>query len=774
MKIQLLVILFCMCISQLIFSQEENGVVSYNLPIRNSLTFNRFVVNPTFSFVREQHKYISVYNRREWVQFDNAPITYLASYSGRFAENIGAGLGVFQQNYGVLTTFGGTLNFAYNVNLDRDSNLTFGVNIGAYKSGLNSGNVVTNFDDPALQNIPDNFLLTINPGINYGLAFIDLGFSINNLALYNLETSSIIEDDSEQSIQAHMLYTGYMDSRGFFDESKFTGLITSDFTQDKTIIAAMAMLTVPKGIWAQVGYNTLYGISGGIGLNITSQIAMEYNYEKAIGDLANFGSSHTITLGYRFKNNNYYDYSNADEVTGLFESNKPILARSSKTKSNPELRAKRKAEIEAQRLAKLEAKQENETQAKLVAEQKVKEEAEAQAKLVAEQKAKEEAEAQAKLVADQKAKEETEAQAKLAVEQKAKEEAEAQAKLVAEQKAKEEAEAQAKLIAEQKAKEEAEAQAKLIAEQKAKEETNERAKEEIAPESNTQAPKALNELTNETEAIGELQNQLIQQYKDIIDIKDQDLKDLKEENDLSEQGITVEPKPFKSISEENRRLLAIKANLDAAIEERSKKISELKKLYDDSVDEVDTIVLDEVYVYYRNKINKLENEQLAALKVRAQLEKRLEQINVATTFERNRRIKRAAFDNEQDRYSQDRATLENIKNTTEVLNEPLTVNEFDFGEERTGNIQIIKNINTIESGYYLLLAVHSDIKSRDEFVKKVVASGGKDVDFFYDASTSKYYIYYSKYSTIQSANQGLESNKDEPYKQKMSLIKIEN
>ena len=33
------------------------------------------------------------------------------------------------------------------------------------------------------------------------------------------------------------------------------------------------MLTVPKGIWAQVGYNAVYGVSGGIGLNITPQIA---------------------------------------------------------------------------------------------------------------------------------------------------------------------------------------------------------------------------------------------------------------------------------------------------------------------------------------------------------------------------------------------------------------------------------------------------------------------------------------------------------------------
>ena len=109
-----------------------------------------------------------------------------------------------------------------------------------------------------------------------------------------------------------------------------------------------------------------------------------------------------------------------------------------------------------------------------------------------------------------------------------------------------------------------------------------------------------------------------------------------------------------------------------------------------------------------------------------------------------------------------------------MLNKPLDADDFDFGEERTGNIQIIKNIKNVDSGYYLLLAVHNDVESRNEFVKKVVASGGKDVDFFYDASTSKYYIYYSKYNSIQSANQGLETNKDEPYKQKISLIKIEN
>ena len=170
------------------YSQEDDGVVSLALPIRNSLKFNQYTINPTFSFVRQQNKYLSFTNKKEWVQFEDAPQTYLASYSGRFNENMGVGVGLFQQNYGVLTTFGGVLNFAYNARLDNDNNLTFGINLGAYKSGIDKGRVITNSPDPSLDNVPSNFLLTANPGINFGTAFLDFGVSVNNFFLYNLNT----------------------------------------------------------------------------------------------------------------------------------------------------------------------------------------------------------------------------------------------------------------------------------------------------------------------------------------------------------------------------------------------------------------------------------------------------------------------------------------------------------------------------------------------------------------------------------------------------------
>nr|WP_321235017.1 PorP/SprF family type IX secretion system membrane protein [uncultured Psychroserpens sp.] len=765
MKTHLLVLVLCICAIQMFYSQEDDGVVSLSLPVRNSLTFNRYSINPTFSFVREQNKYISFFNKREWVQFDDAPLTYLGSYSGRFGENIGAGIGVFQQNYGVLTTFGGVVNFAYNVRLERDSNLTFGLNVGAYKSGVNTGNVITNFDDPSLQNVPENFLLTINPGINYGLAFLDFGVSLNNLAVYNFNSSEMIQDNPEQSIQGHLMYTGYMNTRGFFDESKFSGLIKSEFKKDETVLSAMAMLTVPKGIWAQVGYNTVFGVSGGVGLNITSEIAIEYNFEKALGDLDNFGSSHEITLAYRFKNRENYDYSSGDEVTGLISGNKrkPRISKISKEKA--EANRKSSAERKARLAEEQKAKEETDAQAKLLAEQKAKEAADVQAKLLAEQKAKEAADAQAKLLAEQKAKEAADAQAKLLAEQKAKEAADAQAKLLAEQKAKEAADAQAKLLAEQKAKEAADTQAKLLAEQKAKEELILNPKDDLE--------KSMLALAQQTEDSKATQNELLKQFDDIVEIKNKDLKDLKEENDLSEQGISVGPKPFKSITAENNALEAIKSDLDDVIKTRTDKIKKLKDLYDDKF-QADTITNDVVLLHYKKTIERLQSEQIKATDARTNLETRLEDIRIATEFERRRRIKRAAFDNEEERFSQDRAALQNIKQTTNQVSVPLRSEDFDFGEEQSSNIQILENVKNVDDGYYLIIAVHNDVDKRNDFVKKVVASGQSDVDFFYDINTSKYYIYYKKFDSIEAANEGLKSKENKPYNEKMSLVKIEN
>ncbi len=904
MKISHLHIVLILLITPFLYSQED-GVVALDLPVRNSLKFNKYAINPTFSFVREQNKYISFTNKRQWMQFENAPQTYLFSYSGRFRENSGIGIGLFQQNYGVLTTFGGVINYAQNAVLDRDSNLTFGLNLGFYKSGIKEGDVVTNFPDPSLDNITSNSIITITPGLNYGTAYLDFGVSINNLVLYNLTTSEIVNDNPQQNIQAHVMYTGYLNSGGFLDESKFSALVRSEFSKENTTVSGIAMLTIPKGMWTQVGYNSIYGASAGIGINITEQIAIEYNFEKSIGDLSGFGNSHEFTLAYKFNKNERLIYSRDDSEEGALikpvtkidrivakpkntevkpETNAKIAAEQAKAKSEQDARLKvvedakamadavakakadtdakakltseqakakadadakanadaaakaklasdAKAKADAEAKAKLateqakvkaaedarlklaadakakadadakaklaadqaKAKAEEDARLKLAADAKAKADADAKAKLAADQakakaeedarlklaadaKAKADADAKAKLAADQaKAKAEEDARLKLAADAKAKADADAKAKLAADQaKAKAEEDARLKAVADAKAKAEEDARLKLAADAKAKAEADAKAK--LAAEQAKPIANNTNEVfdKNEISKDSKLEHdKLLLKLIETVDVKKQDLKELKEENDLSEKGIITKPRAFKSITAENLALEALKAEIDNVIRDQNLRIAELERLYkekaknnSDSEDNIRMIYLDEIEIIKKQKSK--------TIRAKESLVSELAVINKATEIERNRRIRRALYDNEQDRYNKDQIALNVIKQNTPLSSTPLREGDFDSGEARTSSIQILKDVKNVEKGYYIAIAVHSDVAKRDEFITKAVAAGQKNINFFYDVNTSKYYIYYEKFDDIETAQRALQAQGSLPYNGKMSMVKIEN
>ena len=268
------------------------------------------------------------------------------------------------------------------------------------------------------------------------------------------------------------------------------------------------------------------------------------------------------------------------------------------------------------------------------------------------------------------------------------------------------------------------------------------------------------------------QQELLDQYNKAVEDKNQDLKDLKEENDLSEQGIAVQPKPFKSVTKQNEALRAIKTGLDETIISRDKKIKELEELYEDLY-EADTIVNEVVMLYYKKQLTQLKTEQKNANDIKINLEKRLEDIQAGIEFEKRRRIKRAEFDNEEERYNQDRATLDNLKKVTQLSATPITSEDFDFGIQQSNNIQILKNVTNVDTGYYLVLAVHTDTDKRNEFLTKAIASGVNDIEFFYDVNTSQYYIYQKKFGSIQEANTALKAKGNTSYNTNMSIIKIE-
>ena len=685
------VLLLVFCIWQPLFSQSEVET-SFALPIRNSLKFNRYLVNPTFSFVREQGSALTFYNKRQWTSVDNPPQTYLVSYSGRFRENEGVALGLFQQNQGVLTTFGAVANFAHNIVLQTDSNLTFGMNLGFYKSGLNRSKIVTNFPDPILETIPSTSFFVLNPGINYGTTFLDFGVTLTNFLVYNLSTSQLITNDAEKSISAHLMHTGYLEVDGFFDKSKFSALLKSDFRKDKTILSGLAMLSIPNGVWAQLGYNTLYGISGGLGVNISQSIALEYNYERGLGNFTNFGASHEIGFAYKFTNRNYnYDEDEQGSIIPSAADRDVVYVKPKEVQkpANQEVKTEQKPIIPASTTL-----------------------------------------AEAKPIKDS---------------------------IIP-----------SPPLVEIPIKMDSIAKVQPLAEVQIKKDSV----DVKTPQPKDREFVAIDNLAAAVEVTKAKQQEVLSRLTVTIAKKEKDLIAMKEENDLSEKGIYTEPKPFKSSAAENAELESLKTEFAEITKFQKDKIRELENAYAEKVKKANT--QDESLLKtYSETIQNLKEQYLTSVQTNTTLNQSLNQIQEATEIEKKRRIKRASFMNVDDRFAQDRATLKRIKETTVLSTLPLEPKDFDSGEEQP-EVQIVKAVKNVPSGYYVVIAVHNEVTKRDDFLTKTVASGQPNVNFFYDANSSKYFIYYDSFETIEAAKKALHSKGSLPYNGKMSIVKIEN
>ena len=215
-KSVLYLLLFVFAIMK-VSGQEESPFVSYDVPAQNLLKYNRFLINPTFSTVREDKSYINLLHRNQSVQFDDNNQNYFLSYSGRISDRTGLGLSLYSQREGILSNFGVLANYAYGVKLNDKSNFTFGANVSYYQSGFDNGRASTVEEDPFLAGLQDQSLLSFQPGFNLSYGKFDVGMFAENLFDYNLKNSESVTEFKDKTYSAHLQYTHQFENqKGIF------------------------------------------------------------------------------------------------------------------------------------------------------------------------------------------------------------------------------------------------------------------------------------------------------------------------------------------------------------------------------------------------------------------------------------------------------------------------------------------------------------------------------------------------------------------------------
>lgn len=287
-------------------AQEENPFVAYDVPAQNLLKYNRFLINPTFSTVREDKSYINLLHRNQSVQFDDNNQNYFLSYSGRISDRTGLGLSLYSQQSGTLSNFGVLANYAYGVKLNDKSNLTFGANVSYYNSGFDQGRASTVEVDPFLAGLQDQNLLSFQPGLNLSYGKFDVGVFAENLFDYNLKSSESLTEFKDKTFSGHLQYTHQFENQtGIFEEGRLMPLArVRKIGEEDVTLGGSLILDLPKLGWIQAGYDSFYGAAAGVGFNLNRRISLGYTMEKGLSNnFDNFGLTHEISFAYSFSPN---------------------------------------------------------------------------------------------------------------------------------------------------------------------------------------------------------------------------------------------------------------------------------------------------------------------------------------------------------------------------------------------------------------------------------------------------------------------------------------
>lgn len=232
----------------------------------NLTEYNSSIWNPVFSLDRNGPSSIAFWSRYQWQHIDSDPSSFFVNYTGKINPHSSFGLGFMQHNTGVLSNIGGMLNYAYAFDLGSNMKLSVGLNLFGFNSELSDDRYQA---DPEINlpqlNISNAFIMQFAPGIRFSMNRFGIGLVSDNLVDYNFSTNKGNAGDDGRT------FTGMVDYR--FPLSLFSWvdgayLLPTIYVRSvpygDTQLGLNTLLSTDK-FWIQGGYNSFYGISGGLG-----------------------------------------------------------------------------------------------------------------------------------------------------------------------------------------------------------------------------------------------------------------------------------------------------------------------------------------------------------------------------------------------------------------------------------------------------------------------------------------------------------------------------
>lgn len=262
-----LVLIMC-CVSIHINAQQAPNYTQY--------MYNTMAINPAYAGSSEGLNIVGIY-RSQWAGFDGAPETYNLSIETPLTERVGLGVNVNKDVNGPAERFNFDGNFSYNIQLDRDLNLAFGIKAGAQLLNVDfSKGEFVNQGDPLLTNNVDNRLLaTLGAGAFLYKYNWYVGVSVPDFfsdEYYDNVEEAVVADERQSYLTAGYVF-------GISDNIRFKPAALVNYVN---------------------GSPLRYNLSANFLFHDKLTVGASYQVDAAVSALAGFQISDNLFLGYSF------------------------------------------------------------------------------------------------------------------------------------------------------------------------------------------------------------------------------------------------------------------------------------------------------------------------------------------------------------------------------------------------------------------------------------------------------------------------------------------
>ena len=276
-------------------------------PISNFYNLNAYLLNPAEAGM-EYNFAATLGHRKQWQGIEGAPKSNFLGIHKSLNDKMGIGGKITLDQTDILKQFNASLSYAYRVEINDKTNLSFGV------SGMMIQNSV-GYSDAIIGDYADE---VINGGTESGMTFdAEAGIMLQyekgkiGIASSHLLESGVDYNLSEnrgtgtfERIRQFSAYGSYL-----FEMSENWDLEPSVLIRNQGVgsfqFEVNAMTSWKETLFIGAGYRQEAGYVGRIGFQISDAIIAAYAYEFSNSGIASYSSgSHEFCLGYRLKKNN--------------------------------------------------------------------------------------------------------------------------------------------------------------------------------------------------------------------------------------------------------------------------------------------------------------------------------------------------------------------------------------------------------------------------------------------------------------------------------------